>query len=407
MTQIYFIPLYFLLAGIGFFVFYYLFFAAVYFVRPETKFPSVRPKTRFLIVIPAHNEERLILETIARTLNVRYPKELFDIVVVADNCTDKTAEIVESGLVKVLRRHDQNNRGKGYAISWALGVLPLTQYHAIVVIDADTWMDKDFLAEMNAGLSAGKRVLQGYNHLRNPDDNSLTRLMHVTSVLKNLLFNEGRNKLGLSIALMGTGMCFDRRFLEESPWKAHSIGEDWEYSAELTRKGICVSFCASAITYAEEASSLRQGFGQRLRWSGGKFQTMIDYGFPTLLESIRSRDLRKLDTVVSILAPSFSQLAYVNVVATLYALLLSTGGRGHTAMVVALALLGSQVLYFVLGLVAMKASPKTALSVMIAPVFLCWKLVVDILALVGYRRNVWHRTERNVPGSENRDSLKG
>jgi cellulose synthase/poly-beta-1,6-N-acetylglucosamine synthase-like glycosyltransferase len=386
------------LGTISIFTFYYLFFAFVYLLVPKKNVPRVPPRRRFLIVIPAHNEEYLIGRTLKELSVVNYPRPLFEVVVIADNCNDRTAAIAAEHSVLVVERQDSQARGKGYALSWALRRLPLSRFDAVVIIDADTIMDRQYLQEMNAALCAGHSVLQGYNNLLNPTDSCLTRLIHVTSVMKNLLFNEGKRRLNLSVALMGTGMCFERKVLEEMGWGAHSIGEDWEYFAKLTERGIAVTFLDRAVTYAHEATSLRQGFSQRLRWAGGKFQMMRQYGFPIFWQGLWQFNIFKVDAALNLLSPPFSQLAYLNVFAVGVAFVGPMAGSWPMAKAISIFLFGLQVIYFILGLIAMKASAKTALSVVLSPIFLCWKIVVDFLALIGYQRRSWVRTARNVRG---------
>jgi len=396
MIHLYWIPFYFLLGIIFIFVFYYLCFAIVYLLVPEKVIPRVATRKTFMCVIPAHNEEKLIGRTLEHMLAVNYPRDLFQIVVVADNCNDRTAAIAADHDVLVMQRQDCKYRGKGYALSWALPRLAGYDYDAILIIDADTIVDRDYLLEMNYGLCAGNRVLQGYNNLLNRDDNYLTRLMHVTNVLKNLLFNEGRTRLGLSVSLMGTGMCFEKGVLKEYGWGAHSIGEDWEYFAKLTDHGVTVTFLLRAVAYSEEATSLRQGFSQRLRWAGGKFDVISRYGLHFLWRGIRERNWWKVETVLSLIAPPFSQLAYLNVLAAGVALVYPATGPAQAVRVMTVLLLGLQIAYFVIGLIVMRASARTMASIIVSPYFLCWKLVVDLLALAGYRRRDWVRTDRNI-----------
>lgn len=384
------------LSTIGFFVLYYCFFALIFFVVPAKINPRVSRRKKFLILIPAHNEEELLPSTLAQLVAVDYPKDLYAVVVVADNCDDSTARIAANHDVFVMERTDTAQRGKGFALSWALARLPVAEYHAVVIVDADTLMDAQYLAEMNASLIAGSVVIQGYNSLRNPEDSNLTRLMHVTNVLKNRLFNETKSRLGLSVALMGTGMCFDRNVLEKYGWSAHSVGEDWEYFANLTDRGIVVGFNPLAITYAQEATSLRQGFSQRIRWAGGKYETVVKFALPTLMRGVREFDVGKIDAALGIIAPPFSQLAYLSVFLLLFSLPgLFRENPSYWFTVAAALLLGLQIGYFSLGLFVMKASARTYISVIVSPLFLGWKLLVDLLALVGYRRKTWVRTTRS------------
>ena len=392
-----------LVACLAFFVAYYLFYAVMYFLLPERVSAPAVPNRRFVVVIPAHNEEALIHRTLQHALAIDYPADRFRVAVVADNCTDRTALIARRSPVLVLERHDTERRGKGYALTWATHHLPLADYDAVVIIDADTIIHPGFLRQMNTALCAGARVIQAYNDLLNPHDTCLTRLMHVTSVLKNRLFNEARARLGLSVSLMGTGMCFDRALLQETGWKAHSIGEDWEFSARLIQSRQPVAFAVRAVTYSQEATTFRQGFSQRLRWSGGKFAVIAAYTIPLLLDCLRRRDFRGLDSLLALLAPPFSQVAYLSVLLFGLSWLLPMPGPVLNLRLTMAVLLVLQATYLALGLIEMKAPFKTSVAIFLSPFYLSWKAAVDVIAVTGFRRTAWVRTRRHP--SEFRSTL--
>jgi len=141
--------------------------------KTKLEFP---PQKSFAILVAAHNEEKVIGALVENLKQLNYPKELYDIMVICDNCTDRTADIVREHGVYAFERTNPNKRGKGYAIEWMLNELWKLprQYDAVVMLDADNLVDPDFLIHMNNDLCAGKKVIQGYLDTKNPNDSWIT-----------------------------------------------------------------------------------------------------------------------------------------------------------------------------------------------------------------------------------------
>ncbi len=375
---------------VTFFVLYLWFFAVVYFVKKPKKIPNQDPEKRFLFLIPAHNEEVLLPKTIKSLKRQNYAQGLFDIMVIADHCTDKTTSIAREEKVLSQEYQDPENKGKGFALSWFFQNNSLKGYDAVVFVDADAVLGSNFLRVMNNRLLSGQKIIQAYNDIRNYDRNPLTRLMYITSFLKNLSFYEAKERLGLSSALMGVGMCVDKDVLKKTGWKAFSVGEDWEYYAQLISEGKKVNFASTGKVFAQEATSLKRGFSQRVRWAGGKFEIMGKYGFRILWNGLKSFDIRKIDASFNILIPNYSMLLNLNIICLLSGLLLK-----HSLLIWwSLSLLFLLSLYFSIGLWLGKADKKMIFSVLIIPLFLLWKGAIDILSLLGFKRKKWIRTPR-------------
>ena len=352
--------------------------------------PHQNPQKRFLFLIPAHNEELLLPGTIKSLKKQNYPQDFFDIMVIADHCTDKTTEIAQKEKVLCREYKNQESRGKGFALNWFFENNSLDYYDAVAFVDADAVLDPNFLQVMNDRLLSGQKIIQAYNDIRNYEENPLTRLIYITSFLKNLSFYESKERVGLSSALMGVGMCIDKDILKKIGWKAFSVGEDWEYYAQLIAKGEKVNFASNTKVYAQEAVSLKGGFSQRVRWAGGKFEIMGKYGFGMLEKGLKTFDINKIDASFNILIPNYSMLLNLNIICLLLVLLF-----GHRVLIWwSLLLLFLQGLYFSLGLWLAKADKKMIFSVLIIPLFLLWKGVIDILSLFGFKRKRWIRTQR-------------
>src|SRR5207247_5156572 len=200
-------------------------------------------QTKFHVLIPAHNEESGLSATLQSLVGVRYPEELVDITVVADRCDDGTVVVAGSHGVRCLERR-AGSPGKGAAIAWAIDELRKDgiAFDALVVLDADTVADPALLDAFDTALASGHLVQQAYNYLSNPWETPFTRLIAVTSVLRNRLFYSGKSGIGLTGMLTGTGMCFDNRTIARHGWTAFSVGEDWELSASLLLQSVKIHF---------------------------------------------------------------------------------------------------------------------------------------------------------------------
>jgi cellulose synthase/poly-beta-1,6-N-acetylglucosamine synthase-like glycosyltransferase len=370
-------------------------FAAAYLWRGlrsqggESK--PLAPLHRFAVVVPAHDEELLIGDLIRSIRAADYPADRVEIHVVADNCTDATAAKARELGARVAERHEPEDPGKGQALAWLFGQLDLSPYDAVAVIDADNLVDPAFFAAMNRELGRGARCLQGYDGIANPGETVMTRMLTITYVMKNLLFNAGKAALGLSVTLHGTGMVLRREVIEQHGWGAMSIGEDLEQSLQLVRRGERIVFVSDAMIGAQESSTLRQAYVQRQRWATGR-ASLAKSARSALWEGLRSRSLRLVDIAIDLLIPTYARMLSL----TLLALVLAWLVRRETAgpLVVAIGVLAYQVVEVGIALRLMRASPRFIASLAFAPIFLAWKIPIDVLAALGHRREVWARTER-------------
>ena len=374
------------------FVLYQFILGCLYFVLRDKPIPAAAPLKRFAVIIPAHNEEMVIEAALESWKRVLYPAELFTVYVVADNCTDRTEEIARLHGAVSVRRQDNEKRGKGYALEWALGELPLHKYDAIVFVDADTTVSAQFLVAMNKRLVNGAEAIQGFDGVLNPDESWLTRLIQITNVLKNLLFNHAKAKLGLSVQLMGTGMCFDRKALKRVGWKAFSIGEDGEQFAYMAEAGIRVDYEPAALNYAQEAKSLRQAYTQRIRWAAGRMQ-LVGLGARLVKKGLLRRDVRLIDAGLTFLVPSYVELGNVTLAGFVVSVLTASEWGGYLSLWF-VGLIVVQGLYFFMGMALSGVSVRVMCALALIPLFLLWRLAVNVSAISHIRRDVWVRTAR-------------
>ena len=385
-----------ILAGIylSCYVAYWLILLVTHFLSPARPSAAGALLTRFAIVIPAHDEELLLPRLLASTRIQDYPRELFDTIVVADNCTDGTADIGRRQGAIVLERVDDGKRGKGYTIKHALETIDLDNYDAVLIVDADCFISTNALRSLD-GMIQEKRVIQCYSGVGNPDDSWFTRLLDVSRTINNDIYSPAKQRLGLSSELTGTGMCFATQILRKYGWDAFTIGEDWEYYAKLIQNGETVGFDWNAKVYHQESSSLKQATSQRMRWSSGRFAVAWGYGFRLLARAVIERNIVKFDAGLTLIFPNPSLGMNVTLLC-LGGALLTTAGQGTAFALWFLLLALAQLGIFVVGVFYTKNKLSKFLAIFIAPAFLAWKMGIDALAVLGVGRKKWIRTERKL-----------
>jgi 1,2-diacylglycerol 3-beta-glucosyltransferase len=271
--------------------------------------------TCFAFVVPAHNEELSIAQTIRSLSAVDYPTEQRRIVVVADNCSDRTAEVARSAGAEVLVRNNLAQRGKGYALALAFGELlaenVTTRIDAVVVVDADTTVSPNILQAFAAGLADGEKVLQATYRVANNDATWRTALMAVAFTCMHDVRSIGRERLKLSTGLRGNGMCFSVEALERVPHHAASLVEDVEHGLDLAAAGIRVAFVHEATVEAEMPEQAEESASQRTRWEHGRTKLRYERLPKMVLRAIATRDPVQADLAVDLAIPPLARIVPV------------------------------------------------------------------------------------------------
>jgi len=263
---------------------FFVFLLSLGFIRNRRTLKQGDQVHRFAVVIPAHNEQNVIRDSVRSIKNVNYPEKRFDVYVIADNCTDRTADLATSAGAIVLKRFNRSLVGKQHAIKWAFDHINLDQYEAVVILDADNHVDPDFLGVMNDELSKGNRVIQAYLDAKNPSESWVTaNYAYMAWYGCRLLM--ARKFLGLSAWLGGTGMCIRTDVIRRVGWNLHTLTDDVEYTCQLLIAGEKVAFAEDAIVYDQKPSKIKDSMRQRLRWMRGQTQTCIRY-IPQILTAM-------------------------------------------------------------------------------------------------------------------------
>ena len=245
--------------------------------------PLVEDKeNRFMLIIPAHNEEKVVGALVDSLQKLDYNKKAYDIYVIADNCTDKTAEIAKKAGAIVYERFDETRKTKGFALQWFLKqkIEEDAPYDAFCIFDADNIVDKNFLKAMNKKLNQGEDVVQGYRDIKNPSDSWITAGYAIFYWTMNRFYHLARYNLGLSPLINGTGFMVKFDVVKPDGWQTKTLTEDIEFSLKRIIAGKKLGWATDAIVYDEQPVGFKQSWSQRSRWTVGHIQCLHEYTKP-------------------------------------------------------------------------------------------------------------------------------
>ncbi len=374
----------------------YLSWATLLSLRPRT--PADGSLTRrFRFVVPAHNESTGIAATVHSLLHVDYPASSFDVLVVADNCSDDTAEQARNAGAVVLERHDDQLRGKGYALLHAFEHLP-DGIDAVAVIDADTLVSPNLLRAFSARRELGAHAVQADYAVRNPEASWRTRLIAIAFGSFHIVRSRAREHARLSCGLRGNGMCFSSEILKRVPHNAFSIVEDVEYGVRLGEAGYRVHYADEAHVYGEMVSTASAASSQRRRWEEGRKQLIAQHAGRLFWAGL-GRDRVLFDLACDLLIPPLSRLAVLSVVGLSAACALGLVFKGFAVSTLTFAAcLASIILYVLRGWTLSGTGARGLLDLGLAPLYVLWKAGLR-LRRAGNPSSSWVRTKReNQPG---------
>ena len=317
----------------------------------QPRFAPAAPCTRFAVLAAARNEQAVIGGFVGSILAQEYPRELFDVYVLPNNCTDDTAGSARAAGARVLDCAGAHSKGE--ALHLGLAQLQHAGYDAFCVFDADNQADPTFLARMNDAFCAGARVAKGRIAARNPRSGWVAGCYGLYFRLFDLFFNEPRGALGLSAKLVGTGFAVHREVLERlGGWNTVTMAEDAEFAAQCAEQGYPVVWVPGAVTRDVEPVSFWVSLVQRRRWIGGVLQAGQARGARLAEALAREGRIMTLDSCLFFLAPLTGAMGTVlGAVGTALAL-----GQGDLSLWIPAALTVLAWLFTVLGALALRLS---------------------------------------------------
>jgi len=361
---------------------------------------ATRKQRQFAFVIPAHNEETGIGATVASVLSVEYPRPHFDVIVIADNCTDGTARLAREAGATVLERHDSSARGKGYALRWGFDLLTggRTPYDAFVVIDADSVVTPNYLVVLNWYLEKGALAVQTSDLVAPGNEGWNAQMTRIGFLLYNYVRPLGRTALMGSAGLRGNGMCFATELLARVPWKAYSVAEDLEYGLQLLLEDIRVAFAREAGVFAVMPVDARNAVGQRARWEGGRLGLIRRYAPPLARRFFAAPSLAYLDASLDLLTPALVNLIGSCFLAALLTSVLLWFGIPRAGVYASLWLVVSAMGcgHLIAGLIIAQADRSVYRALAHIPRYAFWKIGVYMRMPGRWSKHVWTRTTREA-----------
>ncbi len=301
--------------------------AALHAYRKIKPIPASENKKRFAAIIPARNESGVIGNLIESLKKQNYPSELFDIIVVPNNCTDNTKQVSLDMGAKVIECR-KSVKSKGEVLSDIFDQLVTEsgdKYDAVFIFDADNLVHPDFVLKMNDALNSGAKVAQGYRASKNPSDTWISGCHSIYYYIVNGFFNRARMALGWSGALNGTGFMVSMEILKKYPFETYSMTEDIEYtSIVISEYGEKIKWVPDAITYDEQPLLFSESVTQRLRWTVGAVQCFKRYAGKLIKNTFAKKNISCFDMLVLYSAPYMQVLGLVPAFMTVFTFLQMT-----------------------------------------------------------------------------------
>ena len=254
-------------------------------------------KHKFMAIIPAHNEETVVGNLVESLMKQDYDKNLYDIYVIADNCTDNTAKVAKEAGAIVYKRFDENHKTKGHALNWFLKqkIEENADYDAFLVFDADNIVDKNFIKVMNKKLCQGEEVVQGYKDIKNPTESWVSAGYAFFYWTMHRFYHLARYNIGLSPLLNGTGFMVKFDLIKETGWDTITLTEDIEFSLKQIIKGKKLGWATDAIVYDEQPEKFKASWTQRSRWTVGHIQCTQHYTKDLVLAIKKNKTIMNFD----------------------------------------------------------------------------------------------------------------
>lgn len=260
---------------------YHVVYMLVAWFRKQADFKA-RKNHKFAAIIAARNEEKVIPQLIESLRWQKYPKELLDIFVIADNCTDNTAQVARDLGAFVYERFNKEQVGKGYALDYLFQKIfeehQDAGYEAFLVFDADNIADENYVSEMNKVFDQGYSAVTSYRNSKNFGDNWLSSGYALFFLKEAKYLNNPRMTLHTSCAISGTGFLVSADLIQKKGgWKYFTLTEDLEFTFDRIAEDDKIGYAENAIIYDEQPTKLGQSITQRSRWIKGFLQVFRKY----------------------------------------------------------------------------------------------------------------------------------
>lgn len=386
---------------------YQFFYLFVGLLKGEQKFKAVR-EHKFAAVISARNERDVIGQLISSIKSQNYPKDKLDVFVIADNCTDDTAQVAREAGAIVYERFNKVQVGKGYALDWLFKIIDRDHkdagYEGYMIFDADNILDVNYVSEMNKVFDNGYDILTSYRNSKNFDSNWISAAYSLWFLREARYLNNSRMQLGTSCAISGTGFLVGANVIEgNGGWIHHLLTEDIEFTCDSVSKGMKIGYASKAVLYDEQPTKFSQSYTQRLRWAKGFYQVFANYG-GKLLKGVLKGSFSCLDMFMTVMPAMLLTLlsVLINVVAIPVAIAIDAPETAILVQALIQTLVNFYGLFFILGLLTAITEwdqihcvwYKKVLYLFTFPVFMLSYVPIAIIAL--FKKVEWKPIKHSV-----------
>jgi cellulose synthase/poly-beta-1,6-N-acetylglucosamine synthase-like glycosyltransferase len=281
---------------------YFMITGLFIFKKNKYKIGHYDPKYKLAILIACRNEEKVITNLIKSLLKQDYPKDLYEIFVIPNNCTDNTEKVAKKAGAKIIKCK-QKVSSKGEVLKYTFSYLTDKEYDAYLIFDADNIVAPNFLSRMNDTLCEGYEVAQGFRDSKNACDNWISGGYSLFYWGQNAFFSKARMHMNSSASINGTGFMIKKSALQEIGFNTVTMTEDVEFSVICALNNKKIMFVEDAKTYDEQPLAFKTSWKQRQRWTMGNYQCLANYAGKLLKQAWKEKSLPCLDMALFLIAP--------------------------------------------------------------------------------------------------------
>ncbi len=364
-----------------------------FILKTKRKINETSEKHKFAIIIPARNEEKVIGNLLQSLNKQNYPKELYDIYVVINNCTDNTKKIALENKANIIECK-MPIASKGAALRTAFAKLNSLEHEAYIIFDADNITHPDFLKNMNNALAEGYKLAQGFRDSKNPSDTWISGSYSLHYLIHNVFLNKSRMNIEKSSFINGTGFMITKEALIKNGYKAHTLTEDIEMTVRCAISDEKIAFVEDAITYDEQPTTFTESWKQRKRWSIGTVQCCKIYFTKLLHYGIKNASFSCLDGLIFLISPLIQSLGLTSYI--VHAIIAIVNGININIASKIITLICWYLVSLCISISAIKFSKKSIKpylkGIFALPLFVLSWMPINFIAFF-IRKNRWEKIE--------------
>lgn len=330
-------------------------------------------KTRkFAVILSTYGKEQVLSRSLYSLSGLVYPKNKYDLIVIADSYTSSIVQVAEKMGAKIMVPPiDKRDENKNIILPWAFDRILQgdESYDAVVIFDSDGLISGNYLEVMNYYLEQGSEVVQcSYNNLYNPEG-WINRILEVDFLIDRFICPMGRRVLRLGINIRSNGICFSTALLREFPWKIEKHPSIIDYGFDLRLKGIEIDFALTAVVFTPVLPVNRDRSNNSSNLIASSYQLSRKYMPQLLSRAVKTKSFKYVDMLVELVSPRFANLMlFVVAMGVLHGVLWGLGWISSSVLLLWLIIIGAAITSVSVALIAVNAQEKFLKSIMYIPI---------------------------------------